>query len=210
MLDDLMRHWPDLALVYSAFIVAVASPGPSNLMVMATSMERGRSAGMTLGLGVTAGSMTWGILAAIGVSSLIVAHPGALYGIKILGGLYLLYLAWRSARSAMRAEAPAPQAAVSGHRNFLRGYLMHLTNPKAILSWTAIIALGLRPETPLAVVHAIIAGCVLISLAINQGYAFLFSTAAMVAGYRKVRRRAEACLAAFFAFASFKLLTTQL
>jgi len=60
------------------------------------------------------------------------------------------------------------------------------------------------------VVHAIIIGCLLISLLINQGYALLFSTPSMIAGYRKIRRRAEACLAAFFTFASFKLLTAQL
>jgi threonine efflux protein len=210
MIDDLIRHLPDLALVYSAFFLAVASPGPSNLAVMATSMERGRRAGLTLALGVTTGSLTWGILAAIGVSTLVVAHPGALYAIKIVGGLYLLFLAWRSARSAMRADMPPPKTAVSGHRTYLRGYLMHLTNPKAILSWTAIIALGLRPDAPVAIVYAIIIGCLLISLLINQGYAILFSSAPMIAGYRRIRRRAEACLAAFFAFASFKLLTSQL
>lgn len=210
MMDDLTRHLPSLALVYSAFFLAVASPGPSNLAVMATSMERGRRAGMTLALGVTTGSLTWGILAAIGVSTVIVAHPGALYAIKVVGGVYLLYLAWRSARSAMQVDMPPPKATVSGHRIYLRGYLMHLTNPKAILSWTAIIALGLRPETPVVVVYAIIIGCLLISLLINQGYALLFSTASMIAGYRRIRRRAEACLAAFFTFASFKLLTTQL
>lgn len=210
MLDELIRHLPDLALVFSAFFIAVASPGPSNLQVMATSMEHGRKAGMTLALGVTTGSLTWGILAAIGVTALIVAHPGALYAIKIVGGLYLLFLAWRSARSAMQAEMPPPKAGLSGGRLYLRGYLMHLTNPKAILSWTAIIALGLRPETPAVVLYAIILGCMTISLAINQSYAFLFSTASMVAGYRRIRRRAEACLAAFFTFASFKLLTAQL
>jgi threonine/homoserine/homoserine lactone efflux protein len=210
MIDDLIRHWPDLTLVYSAFFVAVASPGPSNLAVMATSMEHGRRAGLTLALGVTTGSLTWGILAAIGVSALIMAHPGALYAVKIVGGLYLLFLAWRSARSAMRADMPPPKAAIPGRRAYLRGYLMHLTNPKAILSWTAIIALGLRPETPAIVVYAIVIGCMLISLVLNQGYAVLFSTAAMVAGYRRIRRRAEACLAAFFGFASFKLLTAQL
>lgn len=210
MLDELLRHLPHLALVYSAFIVAVASPGPSNLVVMATAMERGRRAGATLALGVTAGSLTWGILAAIGVTGLIVAHPEALYAVKIVGGLYLLFLAWRSARSAMRVEMPPPKAAVSGRRAFLRGYLMHLTNPKAILSWTAIIALGLRPDTPPVVLYAIITGCMLISLAINQFYAVLFSTDSMIAGYRLIRRKAEACIAAFFAFASFRLLTSSL
>lgn len=209
MIDELIRHWPDLALVYSAFVLAIASPGPSNLAVMATAMEHGRRAGRTLALGVTAGSLTWGILAALGVSAVIVAHPGALYAIKIVGGVYLLFLAWRSARSAMQAEMPPPKAAVAGHRIVLRGYLMHLTNPKAILSWTAIIALGLRPDTPAVVVYAIVLGCMLISLSINQIYAVLFSTPAMITGYRRIRRRAEACLAAFFAFASFKLLTAQ-
>ncbi|TQI73282.1 threonine/homoserine/homoserine lactone efflux protein [Bosea sp. AK1] len=210
MLDELIRNLPGLMLVYSAFILAVASPGPSNLQVMATSMERGRAAGSTLALGVTAGSLTWGILAAVGVTGIVVAHPGALYAIKIVGGLYLLFLAWRSARSAMRAEMPPVKAAASGRRTFLRGYLMHITNPKAILSWTAIIALALRPDTPPVVLYAIIGGCMLISLAINQFYAVLFSTASMIAGYRRIRRRAEACLAAFFTFASFKLLTSQL
>ncbi len=209
-MDSLIRHLPDLALVYSAFIIAVASPGPSNLAVMATSMEQGRRAGMTLALGVTAGSLTWGVLAALGVAGMIAAWPTALYAVKIVGGLYLLFLAWRSARSAMQAEMPAPKAGVSGRRLMLRGYLMHLTNPKAILSWTAIIALGLRPDTPAIVLYAIVLGCLTISLTINQIYAFLFSTPSMIAGYRRVRRRAEACLAAFFAFASFKLLTAQL
>jgi threonine/homoserine/homoserine lactone efflux protein len=209
MIDELIRHWPQLALVYTAQMLAVASPGPSNLMVMATSMERGRQAGMILGLGVTTGSLTWGVLAAVGVSSFVAAHPGALYAVKILGGLYLLFLAWRSARSALRTEAPPPPAVASGRRLWLRGYLMHLTNPKAILGWTAIIALGLPPDAPLVLAGAIVVGCGLISLAINQGYALLFSSAAMIAGYRRVRRRAEACLAAFFAFAGFKLLTTQ-
>ena len=211
MLDDLIRHLPGLALVYSAFILAVASPGPSNLAIMATSMERGRGAGATLAFGVTAGSLTWGVLAAIGVTGLVIAHPGALYAIKIVGGLYLLFLAWRSARAALQVEMPSSaRAAISGRRTFLRGYLMHLTNPKAILSWTAIIALGLKPDTPPVVLYAIILGCLTISLAINQFYAFLFSTASMIAGYRRIRRKAEACLAVFFSFASFKLLTSQL
>ncbi|KRE02155.1 hypothetical protein ASE63_07220 [Bosea sp. Root381] len=207
MVDDLIRHWPALALVYSAFLIAIASPGPSNMAVMATAMEHGRAAGMTLALGVSTGSLTWGILAALGVSTLVAAQPGALYAIKIAGGLYLFYLAWRSARSAMRTETPAIRAMPSGRRLWLRGYLMHLTNPKAILSWTAMIALGLRPDTPGTVVAAIVVGCLLISVLLNQGYALLFSTARMVAGYRRVRRRAEAALSAFFAFAGFKLLT---
>lgn len=82
-------YMQDLLLVYAAFALAVGSPGPSNMAVMATSMELGRKAGLTLALGVTSGSLTWGILSAAGVSALIAAHAGMLFAIKIVGGLYL-------------------------------------------------------------------------------------------------------------------------
>ena len=213
MQAELIRFLPDLALVWSAFVIAVASPGPSNLVIIGTSMEQGRRAGILLALGVVSGSITWGILSAVGVAALIATHAGALLVIKIVGGLYLLYLAARSARSALQPDAAAqPRSVAAGQgsgRLYLRGYLMHITNPKAILSWTAIIALGVRPETPLSVVLAILAGCFLISLSCNIGYALLFSTATMVNGYRRIRRWAEAFLAVFFAFASFKLLTSR-
>lgn len=212
-MTELLRFLPDLLLVWSAFIIAVASPGPSNLMIIGTSMELGCRPGVILALGVVSGSITWGILSAIGVAAILAANATALLAINILGGLYLLYLAFRSARAALTPENAVQPRAIAAGRSavqiYLRGYLMHLTNPKAILSWTAIIALGVRPETPVLIVLAILAGCFLISLSCNLGYAALFSTRRMVDGYRRVRRRAEGVLAVFFAFAGFKLLLSR-
>lgn len=214
MVATLRPFLPDLLMVWSAFLLAVASPGPSNLLVIGTSMEHGRRAGMMLALGVISGSITWGILSSIGVAALIAASPMALMAIKIVGGGYLLWLAWRSARSALRPGDAMQPRAVAGERSagrlWLAGYLMHLTNPKAILSWTAIIALGVRAETPLAVVLAILAGCFMISLSCNTLYAFLFSTRRMAEGYRRFRRWAEALLAGFFTFAGVKLLMLRI
>ena len=214
MFAEFFTYWPDLLLVYLAFFIAVASPGPSNLMVIGTAMEQGRKAGIILALGVTTGSITWGILSSIGVAALIATSATALTLIKVLGGLYLLFLALRSARSALApSEMAMPQAMASGlgvGRIYLRGLLMHLTNPKAILGWTAIIALGVRPETPVAIVLVLLAGCFLISFSCNLGYAVLFSTGTMVSGYRRFRRRAESVLAVFFGLAGFKLLTSSL
>ncbi|MCZ8185337.1 MAG: LysE family translocator [Beijerinckiaceae bacterium] len=212
-MDTLTPYLPGLMLVFSAFAIAVGSPGPSNMAIMATSMEQGRRAGLILALGVTAGSFTWGLLAAFGVTALIAAHAAGLTIIKILGGLYLLWLAWRSARSALRAGDIAPSVRagqpVSPARTLLRGYLMHITNPKAILSWTAIIAIGLKPDMPQMVVVALLAGCLVISFCLNCGYAIIFSSAPMVRGYRRARRGIEAALAGIFAFAGVKLLTAR-
>lgn len=206
------EHWAELSLVFAAFVLAVGSPGPSNLAIMATSMNAGRQAALVLALGVTAGSITWGILAALGISAMLAAYAPALLAVKIAGGCYLLFLALRSARSALQAQEPAatPGAASGpGWRTFWRGYLMHLTNPKAILNWTAIMALGLGPAMPLEVVIAMLAGCFAISLAFNCGYAMLFSTAVMVRGYRRARRAAEGTFAVFFTVAGLKLLTSR-
>lgn len=213
MLASLAPYLPDLLLVYSAFAIAVGSPGPSNMAIMGTAMEQGRTAGLTLALGVSTGSLTWGLLSTAGVSALIAAHAGMLLVIKIAGGLYLLYLGWRSARSAMR-RGDMPELAASGEpvnfrRIYLRGYLMHITNPKAILGWTAIIAIGLKPDMPASVVLALLAGCGLISLTLNCCYALAFSSQPMVRGYRRARRYIEGALAGIFAFAGFKLLTSN-
>ena len=213
MASSLAPYAQDLLLVYSAFAIAVGSPGPSNMAVMGTSMDQGRTAGLTLALGVTSGSLTWGILSAAGVSALIAAYSGMLFAIKIAGGLYLLYLGWRSACSALRAEDGAARRAgnqtINLRQIYLRGYLMHITNPKAILSWTAIIAIGLKPDMPGSVVLALVAGCGLISLTLNCLYALAFSSPPMVRGYRRARRYIEGALAGVFAFAGIKLLSAQ-
>ncbi len=210
---DIVQHWPALMLVYASFALAVGSPGPSTLSIMATSMNEGRRVGLVLALGVTAGSVTWGLLASLGLSAVLAAYAPALYAIKVAGGLYLLYLAWRSACSAVQAinapGRPTSTQPISGAQTFARGYLMHLTNPKAILGWIAIMTLGLTANSPFVVVVALLAGCALISLSFNCGYAVLFSTDAMVRGYRRIRRGIEGALAVVFAVAGLKLLTSR-
>ncbi|MCA0423914.1 MAG: LysE family translocator [Proteobacteria bacterium] len=200
-----------LLLAYGAAFLAIASPGPSNMAIMATAMSHGRGQAMTLALGISAGSLTWGCLAAGGVTTLLAANANALYAIKIAGGLYLLYLAFRAGRSALATEEAKGRVApvASTGKTFLRGYLMHITNPKAILGWTAIIAIGLPPDPSAQQVFSILGGCALISLTSNSTYALLFSTAPIVAGYRRCRRWIDAALAGVFAFAGLRLIATR-
>lgn len=210
----LSAYLPNLMLLYAAFALAVCSPGPSNMTIMATAMNAGRVPALALAAGVTAGSFTWGVLTAAGVSALISAHAGALQVIKLIGGAYLLFLAWRSARSALSKDAPVGRAGASSSvslpRLVLRGYLMHLTNPKAILGWMAIISIGLPPQAPWAIIAAILLGCLLISLTSNASYALVFSTPPMVAAYRRARRWIEGVLAGVFVFAGLKLMMMRL
>ena len=130
----------------------------------------------------------------------------------IAGGLYLLYLAVRSARSAMRGQAPLLRSGDQATRRsalYRRGILLHLTNPKAVLSWIAIMSLGLRPGAPGSTPWIITAGCACLGLVVFVGYALVFSTAPMVRAYQKARRGIEATLALFFGYAGLRLLLSR-
>lgn len=206
-----LEHVHHLMLVYTAYLIAVASPGPSNMAIMGVAMNQGRASAVALALGVMTGSLFWAVLAAAGISTLLAQFADALFAIKIAGGLYLLYLAYKSAKSALsshvqqvRTDTPTKRA-----RLYRRGVLLHLTNPKSILGWIAIMSLGLRPDAPSYTLQAIIAGCAILGVTVFVGYALMFSTALMGRAYRKSRRWIEGTLAMFFGYAGIRLLLSK-
>lgn len=200
-----------LLIVYAAYLIAVASPGPSTLAIMGTAMRQGRLPAMAMALGVMTGSLVWASAAAAGLSTLLARHAEALFAIRIAGGLYLLWLAVRSARSALAARpsqlTTAPASGLTAL--YRRGILLHLTNPKSILGWVAIMSLGLTPDAPPAILPAILAGCAALGLVVFTGYAALFSTVPMGRAYLKARRWIEGALALVFGSAGLKLLLSR-
>ncbi|QRZ12438.1 LysE family translocator [Paracoccus methylovorus] len=174
-------------------------------------MHQGRAAAVALALGVVTGSMFWAILAATGLSTVLTAYAEAIFAIKIAGGLYLLCLAYKSAKSALSSDARQAKATPLANKATLyrRGVLLHLSNPKAILGWIAIMSLGLRPDAPSYTFQAIIVGCAVLGLLINVGYALVFSTMLMGRAYQKSRRWIEGLLAAIFGYAGIRLLLSR-
>jgi threonine/homoserine/homoserine lactone efflux protein len=202
-----------LLLVFTAYVIAAASPGPSNMRIMGVAMHQGRQAALTLAAGVVTGSIFWGMMAATGVSAILTRYAEALIVLKIFGGLYLLFLALKAGRAALTSEeaarlAPADRT-VSGLALYRRGLLMHLGNPKAVLGWIAILTLGLGPGASWHSVVVILGGCAVLAVVIFCSYAILFSTAPMVRLYRRARRWIEGVLAAFFGFAGLSLLLSR-
>ncbi|HWU61257.1 MAG TPA: LysE family translocator [Ensifer sp.] len=206
-----MDHFQQLGLVYLTYLITVASPGPSNMAIMGVAMNRGRAHAVALALGVLTGCLCWAGLAAAGISTLLTRYAEALIVMKIGGRFYLLFLAWKSAKSAMSATPTGLSQTVPASRlaYYRRGLLLHLTNPKSIFGWIAIMSLGLRPDAPSHTLVAIIGGCAAIGFTIFVGYAMLFSTAAMANGYRKARRAIEGTLAIVFGYAGLRLLLSR-
>jgi threonine/homoserine/homoserine lactone efflux protein len=197
----------NLLLAYTAYFVGVASPGPSNLAIMSIAANNGRQSALAFALGVISGSMFWASVATAGVSAALLAWSHFLVAIKIFGGVYLLWLAFKSGRTALKRPAVASleeQQPETLKRLYARGALLHLTNPKAILVWVSIVALS---SNGASANHAVlIPGCAVIGFLVFSGYALLFSMDSARRLYARTRRGLEGCLAVVFGVAGIRLL----
>ncbi|MBB5420087.1 LysE family translocator [Paraburkholderia atlantica] len=202
----------DVLIAYSAYFVGTASPGPSNLAIMSLAMSAGRRAALVFALGVVTGSFSWALLASLGLSAVLATYSECLVAIRIAGGLYLLWLGYKSARSALSAGKPAASAARVDEtlgRLYLRGLLLHLTNPKAVLVWLSIVSLAMSPVHGAAHVMPVVLGCMVIGATVFSSYAMLFSTASARRVYTAIRRWLDGSLAVMFGIAGIKLLTSK-
>lgn len=93
-----------LLIVYTAYVIAAGSPGPSNMRIMGVAMARGRGAALVLASGVVSGSIFWGLMASTGISALLARYAQALLVLQVFGGLYLLFLAFRAGRAALTSN----------------------------------------------------------------------------------------------------------
>jgi threonine efflux protein len=213
-MHDIAFYLPNLALAVGIFLLGMMSPGPNILSIMGTSMSLGRKPGRALAFGIATGSVAWALVTVAGLSILLATYAEALIVIKILGGCYLLWLALKAFRAAGRSQAIEAHDFAGQTQNllgcYLRGLAIQMTNPKAALSWLAIVSLGLQGHAPLWVDATLVLGTGVLSLLLHWLYAVVFSTKAMVRLYGRARRSIQTALGCFFCFAGVKLLTSRL
>ncbi|GIT91668.1 threonine efflux protein [Jannaschia pagri] len=128
---------PVFAAVALVNVLGWLTPGPNMLIVAAASLSGGRGHGIITGCGVAAGGLIWASLAVLGVGLIFETLPTLFTWLKVAGGLYLMWLGWRSWRSAPVAATPDAQAPRGG---FWTGLAVNLTNPKAMLFHGAVLA----------------------------------------------------------------------
>ena len=123
-----------------------AAVGPISLLVIRRTLAEGRVVGLVSGLGVATADGTYGAIAAFGLGAITDILVGGQRILGLVGGVFLLWLAWQTARTA-----PTEPATTPGRRGGLAGaYLstlgLTLTNPMTILSFAALFAgLGIAP-----------------------------------------------------------------
>lgn len=201
----------ELLLIWVGWVLAGGSPGPATLGIAGTAMREGRGQALAFATGILAGGAFWGVAAALGMGAVMLAHVWVFSLVKYAGAAYLLYLAVKSLRSAFSEKIIHEGTVVGGTRfaAFKKGALIHLTNPKAILSWGAVFSIILPPTATgtqiFGMFFFLYSGGILVFI----GYAFLFSMPAAVRVYQASRRWFELGFAALFGAAGVKILTVQ-
>lgn len=202
-----------LPMILLAALVASASPGPATIAIATTAAEQGRRPAMALAVGIVCGSLSWSIAAALGLGAIMLTHGWLVEAIRYAGAGYLAWLAWKSAHAAWQNEAAFASTTVTpaSLRVFwLRGLLLHLTNPKAIFFFGALYSIALSPDQAPATLVMIVIAVGLQSAVIFLGYAFLFSREGFRRGYSRAARTIRSGCAILFGVFAYKLLTTRL
>jgi threonine/homoserine/homoserine lactone efflux protein len=112
------------------------TPGPNNMMLLASGLNFGVRRTLPLMLGISAGYVVLMLAVGFGLGEALRAVPGAFLALKILGGAYMLWLAWQIANSAPPEEEEASAAAKRRPLGFLGAVAFQWINPKA---WVIVV-----------------------------------------------------------------------
>lgn len=144
-----MDHFIPLFAILGALLLGAISPGPSFVFVVRTAVAQSRREGLAAALGMGVGAMLYGALAVLGLRTLMQDGGLVFTALKIAGGLYLVYLAWKiwsHAAEPITVTTGADAAAKPG-RAFTLGLLTQLSNPKIVAVFGAVFA-ALLPANP--------------------------------------------------------------
>jgi len=148
----------DVFLAFVAFcFVSSATPGPNNLMLMASGANFGVRRTIPHWLGIGVGFTAMVIVVGLGLMQVFEMFPIIYQGMKILSAAFLLYLAWKIANAA-----PMRETGKAGNpMTFLQAAAFQWVNPKAwAMALTAISIYSPSNSVLAVVITALIFGLV--------------------------------------------------
>lgn len=134
-----------LLAVFAGFaLLSYVIPGPDWAVIVPRALDS-RVAGLVTSLGVQSGLLFHAALAVGGIAVVVASNPGLLDLIRLLGGVYIVYLGVNDIRHGV-AQAGISESAgeqdvadVSLVQSFARGALANILNPKAALFFVAVL-----------------------------------------------------------------------
>lgn len=139
-----------LSSIALALMLGAMSPGPTSIYVAKNSIAISRKHGLFTALGTATGAAIFGLLAVFGLQAFLLAVPSAYLLLKICGGIYLLYLAFKIIKHAKEPMETAQNGAqpMSLRRAYLTGLVTQLSNPKTAIILASIFTALLPKDIP--------------------------------------------------------------
>jgi threonine/homoserine/homoserine lactone efflux protein len=158
-----------LPLFLAAALLLAITPGPGLFYVAARTLAGGRAEGIASSLGTGLGGMAHVLAGSLGVSALVLASAELFNALKWAGALYLVWLGWRTIRTA-RAEVLAdpvapPMPPLGGPRRaFREGVVVEALNPKTAAFFLAFLPQFVDPAAGHAGLQFVVLGTVSVLL----------------------------------------------
>lgn len=165
-----------------SFVLATAalaiSPGPDNIYVLTQSVVNGTKYGLATTAGLITGCIVHTTLLAFGVSLIIRESETLFFVLKLLGALYLLYLAFKvyqSSNAIDLAHGQAPKKSLG--QLFKQGFIMNVLNPKVTIFFLAFFPGFLFSDSLSTILQFYILGFIFMGVSL-----MIFSTIALLSG----------------------------
>jgi threonine/homoserine/homoserine lactone efflux protein len=212
-MSDFIPDLPTL-LTYAvaAFLLAV-TPGPDMALFLSRTVTGGQKSGMAAMLGASLGMMVHATLAGLGLSALLAASATGFMIVKIVGAVYLLFLAWQAVRhgSGLTLDTTT-HTTESFFKTFVTGLGINLTNPKVVMFFVTFLPQFVEPTDPHATDKILFLGLFFLVVGIPVN-GFFILTAERFSNFLRsspvLMRRFDYGFAALMSAFALKLFLTQ-
>jgi homoserine/homoserine lactone efflux protein len=147
-------------------------PGPAVLYVLSSALKAGARKSIASNVGILAANVVYFALSATGIGVLLLSSR-LYFAVKWIGAAYLIYLGLRLFIDRTSFDKSPGEATIDHkwHRLFFNGLALQLSNPKAILFFSALLPQFINPHAPV-VQQVILLGCtsLIIEFSILLGY----------------------------------------
>ncbi|CAH1671339.1 MULTISPECIES: LysE family translocator [unclassified Chelatococcus] len=164
-----MSDFTQLIVYMAAALLLAITPGPSIFYVASRTLAGGRAEGIASSLGTGLGGMAHVVAGSLGVSAIVLASAELFTLLKLIGAAYLVWLGFRTFRTARREAASAlANGAVSppmgARRAFREGVLVEALNPKTAAFFLAFIPQFVDPAAGHVAMQFVVLGFVSVAL----------------------------------------------
>jgi threonine/homoserine/homoserine lactone efflux protein len=201
-----------VGLILLALLAGVLSPGPSFVMAARTAVARSRGDGIMVSLGLGLGATLIAGLCLAGLHALLTAVPVIYVGLKLVGGLYLGWMAWHIWRAAPRPldmtdRAQAVQSGSYG-ASFRLGLLTQVSNPKAAVVYGSVFAALLPAQFPLVAAVLVMAGVFIMEFGWYAIVVLVLSSSAPRALYMRAKTSIDRTAAGVMGLLGLRLISS--